>query len=91
MPTEITTFLKNKNATLDYSIDWSKWLTDDNITGSPTWFIPTDLTKVNEMNSAKITSVWISGGILNKIYTITCRIQTTQGRIDERSFKIKII
>lgn len=35
-------------------------------------------------------TVWLSGGELGKSHTTTCRITTTAGRIDDRSFQIDI-
>ena len=34
----MTTFLKDPDAVLDYSVDWSKWLAGDQIETS-TWFV----------------------------------------------------
>ncbi|MGQ9573563.1 MAG: phage fiber-tail adaptor protein [Chloroflexota bacterium] len=83
------TFTKDPNAVLDYAIDWSRWLADDEIASS-TWTIPTGLTQVSASNSTTKATIWLSGGAAGQSYTITNRITTTGGRTDERSFVISV-
>jgi len=39
--------------------------------------------------NGKVTA-WISGGENGKTYRVSCKITTTEGRIDERSIFIKV-
>lgn len=82
-------FTKDPNATLDYSIDWSKWLADDTILSSA-WTVPAGLTQVSASNTTTIATVWLSGGTASQSYTVTNRITTAGGRTDERSIIIRI-
>jgi len=75
---------------LDYGFDWTQWMPElDTIIGS-LWILPVDLTLTGESFDTLTTTVWISGGIVGQTYTITNRITTTDGRIDDRSFLMRI-
>jgi len=78
---------------LDYGFDWSAWLPQlpvpDIIVGSQ-WILPADLTLTGESFDDTTTTVWISGGLVNQTYTITNRITTNDGRIDDRSFLMRM-
>lgn len=78
---------KDPNAVLDYSIDWTDWLGTDNIATS-TWTVPAGLTNVTESNTAKVVTIWLSGGTAGSTYTLLNRITTTGGRTSDQSFKI---
>jgi hypothetical protein len=82
-------FTKDPSATLDYSIDWSKWLADDTILTSE-WTVPTGLTQMAASNTTTKATVWLSGGTAGQIYTVTNRISTAGGRTDERSIIIRV-
>ena len=86
----MTTFTKDPDAVLDYSIDWSKWLAGDQIQTSE-WIVSDPaIQAANESNTATRATVWLSGGAAGQSYTITNRITTSGGRTDDRSFTIKI-
>lgn len=81
------TFEKDPSGVLDYVFDWVEWLGNDviddlAITVSPVAdeLIVDDATSVD----GKVT-VWLSGGILDKSYTVTCQITTLALRTDQRS------
>jgi hypothetical protein len=77
---------------LDYGIDWSAWLGDDTITASA-WDVPAGLAVVGSaegLTDGKTTLVWLSGGQLGADYTITNRVTTAAGRVDERSIKVHV-
>ena len=84
------TFTKDPNAVLDYAIDWSKWLAGDQI-GESQWTVTgTDLTASDETNTQTTATVWLAGGAAGQSYTVTNRITTQGGRIDERSFIVQV-
>lgn len=85
----IKTFYKDPNATLDYAVDWTDWLCSDNIS-SVVWIVPSGITESSTSNTSTTATIWLSGGTLGVVYTIVCRITTTAGRIDDRTFYIKI-
>jgi hypothetical protein len=83
------TFIKDPNATLDYAVDWSRWLAGDEIAASA-WIVPAGLTMVSETSTATTATVWLAGGAAGQSYTVTNRITTVAGRIEDRSFIIRV-
>ena len=86
----MTTFTKDPNAVHDYAIDWSTWLAGDQISESG-WSVSDPALEVSdETNTATQATVWLSGGALGTSYTVTNKITTQAGRIDERSFIVQV-
>lgn len=85
-------YKKDPNAILDYSFDWSAYLTPlaDTIS-SVTWVLTSGITKVSQSNSTTSATAFISGGVVGNTETLTCRIVTAGGRTDDRSIFLKII
>ena len=81
-------WLKDPNATLQYTLDWSEYLGTDTI-ATAAWSAP-GLTI--ESSSATTTSamVWLSGGTVGQTYPVRCRITTAGGTIDDRTFDIAV-
>jgi hypothetical protein len=90
---DLRTIDKDPAAVLDYSQDWSAWLTDmtDTITGAPVWTVGTGLTKDSQSNTTTSASAFISGGTAGQKYPVACKITTAGGRVDERTFWIKVL
>lgn len=86
-----TQFLKDPSSKLDYGFDWSLWLETGDTISTVVWTVPAGLTKESEENSSTVTKVWLSGGTLSTLYTVSGKITTSQGRIDERSFTVFIV
>jgi len=86
----MTTFLKDPDSTLDYTLDWSAWLQGDTITSS-TWTVPAGLTQESAANTTTTATIWLSGGTAGKDYVVTNSIVTTAGRIEDRSIRIRVI
>ena len=90
-----TLFIKDPNAVLDYTINWTDWLAGDTIVlgGSPVssqWTVPAGLTKTNESFNATSATVWLSGGTVGKIYEVVNRIVTLGGRTENRTLEIAV-
>lgn len=83
-------FLKDPDAKLDYSIDWSVWLDDDIIVGS-TWDVDDGLTVDSDTFSVSNTTIWLSGGVPGRRYRATNRITTASGRVDDRTITINVV
>jgi len=77
---------RDPNAVLDYSIDWTEWLSGDAISTS-SWIIPTGLSTTASSFGTATTIVWISGGTAGEIYDVTNRIVTTGGRTEDRTIE----
>lgn len=82
-------FIKDPDASLDYSVDWSEWLAtaSDSILTS-TWTVPDGLTVVTQTNSGTLATVWLSGGTAGKAYSLTNHITTRGNRTDDRTIVI---
>lgn len=82
-------FIKDPDATIDFSVDWTDWLGTDTIVTS-TWTVPTGLTSVTETNTTKIATIFLSGGTTGSSYEIINRITTAEGRTDDRTLLIVV-
>jgi hypothetical protein len=85
------TIVKDPNAVLDYTFDWSEWL--DAITdtiASKTIVAETGITNDSSSISGKTVIAWLSGGTAGVTYRVTCRIVTAGARTDDRSIFIKV-
>jgi hypothetical protein len=85
------TILKDPDAVLDYTFDWTLYLDDivDTLS-SRTIVVPSGITKVSDSIVGKTVVVWLSGGTVGTTYRIVCRIVTVGGRTDDRSIFVKI-
>ena len=87
---------KDPQATLDYTLDWSNWLSNSDNIASSTWTIQTysgdsdPVIKTSQSFDAtdSTTTIWLSGGTTSKDYKITNTITTTNNLTDERYFRI---
>lgn len=88
----MTTFTKDPQAQLDFSVDWSDWLTGAEEISASSWTIPTGLTLVAQNYTGTTATVFLSGGTVGKSYIVSNQITTNNAtpRIDERSFTITI-
>ncbi len=84
-----TRFLKDPNAELDYTWDWSAWLGTDVIEDIAVT-TPAGMTEVSEANNDTAVTVWLSGGTSGTIYEVTCQIMTLAGRVDERTIYLNV-
>ena len=82
-------FMKDPDAILDYSIDWSAWLGSDTISTS-SWSVPTGITKVSDSKTTTVTTIWLSGGTEGPTYAVVNHIKTAAGREDDRTLYIKV-
>ena len=84
-------FLKDPDASLDYSVDWGNgYLQSGETLATSIWTIfPADMNEVISGNTPTIATITVSGGIAGRIYQLTNRITTSDGRTDERSITIR--
>jgi len=85
-------FKKSPEAELDYSFDWTDWLTAGEVIASSDWIIPSGLIEEASSSTGQLTVVWLSGGTFGETYTVTNRITTNSSprRTDTRSIKIQV-
>jgi len=92
VPLPLTREIKDPQATLDYTVDWSAWFkagSTDTI-ASAVWILTPGITKVSQSLSATTATIKVSGGALGKVYTVTCRVTTVAGLTDDYSFEILV-
>ncbi len=96
---------KDPDETLDYSIDWSRFLGSATI-ASFTWFVDaadgtkTQLTNagslvngiqlVSSSNTNTVVTAHIGSGTNNILYKFTCRITDSNGLVVERSVRLRV-
>ena len=91
------TVIKDPDAELLYTFDWSSWLVSPAQIASSTFTISGGggdgaLTKDNETDTGTTASVRLIGGTLGRTYTLSCRIVTDESptQTDDRSIYVKI-
>ena len=84
---------QDKDAYLDYALDWSDWLAKapgDSINTS-TWSADSELTLNTSAVDGAWTSVWVQGGVPNKWYALTNTVVSAPGgRRDQRTIRLFI-
>ena len=85
-------FQKSAVAELDYTFDWSLWLTGDEVIAVSQWILPEALTLESSSYTVATTTGYISGGDAGQSYTVRNRITTDSNppKIDQRSFQLYI-
>lgn len=87
---------KAPTAELAYYFDWSNWLDDNDSLASVNYTIqarandPQPLTNQGHGVQGAITFVSLSGGQVDKTYTVTATIETGNGLSDSRFFKVNV-
>ena len=81
--------IKDPDSTLDYSVDWTNWLNGDTIQ-SVVWNVSPGITIVSQGMFENQSRVWLSGGILDRTYTVQCLMTTVGGRTESYSFELHI-
>lgn len=86
----LKTYYKQPGETLDYTLDYSEWLTGtDTVVSSTTTSTPNDLIIAKTSSDRGITYI-ISGGVNNTLYKITTKATTYNGLVKEDEFSIRI-
>lgn len=82
-------YTKDPQAVLDYKIDWTAWMPEnDRIVLSTFASSDPGLTVDDSLFTDFTTTVWLSGGVAGERYTVTNHIVTEDGREDDRSLTI---
>ena len=88
---------KDPDARLDYTVDWADWVVGNMTIANAHWTVSTiasDPRPLAEFSANVLTAgdhrctVYLANGSVGNIYTITNRITTTDGLVDERFFRI---
>ena len=81
------TYLQDGSARLNYPINWSPYLNGATITSS-TW--NSTLTITDDTFTDSTTEAFVSGGALGVSYEVKNIITISDGRVDARTFLVKI-
>ena len=82
-------FSQYPDASLDYKVDWTRWLSADTLLTS-TWIVPAGITEVTSSNTTLTATIVLSGGTQGTTYDVINRITTAAGFADDRTIKITI-
>lgn len=83
----VPTITKDPNATLDYTLDLSAWLSEivDTLDSVVTVNVIGVTVESTTIVSGNKIVAWISGGIVNSPASVTFRFTTVGGRTDDRT------
>lgn len=95
---------KDPDETLDYSVDWSRYLGTANIT-TASWFVDNasgvktaipqgsvvnGIQNVAQTATSKIATIHLGLGTNNIEYKFYCQIQDNTGSVSERTIKLRV-
>lgn len=89
-------YSKHPDGKLDYSVDWSDFLGDDDEITSSAWEVEeieddeAPVVASQEGISGGVTTVWLDAGTVGFAYLVSNHITTDAGREDTRSFVLRI-
>lgn len=86
----MTEFRKDPSAVLDYAWDWTGWLAASETITTAVITTEIGLTKDSQSIAAGVVTAWLSGGTAGENYDVACLITTNQGRVDERTLRIRV-
>lgn len=87
---------KDPDAVLPYGIDWTAWLETGDAIASAAWTVTSpsgdadSIVVDSDSETDTVATAILSGGTLGNTYTVTCRITTDNGYIDDRSIVITV-
>lgn len=88
---------KDTEAQLTYTFDWVDWLPEGDSLADVEYTItarandPDPLIKESEGITGTKTYIELSNGQEGKTYTVTAKITTTDGLVDRRYFRVKVL
>jgi hypothetical protein len=80
-------------AVLPFVWDWGPWLAGEGVaalTGHTVTVLPLGLTVGSTAQTDTTVTAWLSGGVLDEWYTVTCSV-TAGARQDERSLRVHVV
>jgi hypothetical protein len=89
--------LKDPEAVLIYTFDWSEWLPQSSSIVAVNYTLqvrandPEPLVRVSQgVQGGVKTYVELSGGQVGKVYTVTAEITTEDDSVDRRNFRVRV-
>jgi hypothetical protein len=81
---------QDKDAYLDYNLDWADWLASGDSIANSSWSADTALTLNTSAHNSTITSIWVQGGVPNTWYALVNTVTSAAGRVDQRVIRLFI-
>jgi len=96
---------KDPDETLDYSVDWSRFLGSGVNISTVIWFVDDSdgvkqtfssgstvygIQNVSQTNTNTVATINLGSGVNNREYKFTCQIEDTSGSTAERTIKLRI-
>lgn len=83
---------KDPDAVADFTIDWSTELAGDTITDSEWLDITAGITTDSrpDTHTGTSTTIWIGGGTLGEVYSLTNRVTTSGGRTFDQEVELRV-
>ncbi len=81
---------KDAGDTLDYTLDWSRWLAPSDFIAQSSWFIPAGLSLTIATHTSTTTTAWISGAGTGPLMDVQNRVVTAQGRTCTKTVTLPI-
>lgn len=81
--------LKDPDSVLDWIFDWNDWLGDFETITDVVFEATPGIVIDQSVKSQKTATVWLSGGTEGQVFKVTCRITTSEGRTEDRSFTLR--
>lgn len=90
---------KDAQAQLTYTFDWSTWLDGNDVIDTVEYTVaarandpnPVTIISQGRADSNTDTYVELANGTVDKTYTVTCKVTTSDGLIDRRNFRVKCV
>lgn len=82
---------QDKDAFVDYAFDWADWLIGDDLLVDSSWEADEGITLSGMALKNPVTTVWVQGGEVGRWYLVTNTVRSAAGRIDQRTFRLRII
>ena len=86
----MTTFTQCPDSNLDYTVNWSRWLTEGDRVTESAWSVPDDLTVGAQSHTDTMTVVWLTGGVAGSDYAVRNTVTTAGGRVHCQSLLIRV-
>ncbi len=83
-------YVKDPQAVLDYTVDWTDWLVAADVISSHTVTVPSGITKDSSSDTDTAVTAWISGGTADTSYDVVYHVTTTAGRQDDRTVTLHV-
>ncbi|QIB67190.1 phage fiber-tail adaptor protein [Kineobactrum salinum] len=82
--------MKDVDATLDFRINWTRWLPEESVIVASEWIVDDTLVEVTSVHNDQRATILVRGGVVGQRPLITNRITTSDGLVDDRTIRLKI-